>query len=65
MLAGTQEAMQWAAGITERLASSHEVFVCENLTLPDQRIATATAEQLLEREVSSLTVLILVRKDLL
>ena len=65
VLAGTPEAMQWAAGVADCLAPSHDVFVCENLTLATERVSKASAEQLRTRETASLTVLIFVRRDLL
>ena len=65
VLAGTREAMQWTADLTEGLSQSHSLFICENLTLPDQRVTRASAEELPAMEASSLTVAIFVRSDLL
>ncbi len=65
VLMGTDQAMQWTAGLAEGLSQSHSLFVCENLTLPDQRVTMASAEELLAMETSSLTVLVFVRSDLL
>ena len=64
VLAGTKAAMQWASSLAEHLVSSHQVFVCENLTLPDEHIDKMTAEQLSTHDASSLTVLLFVRSDL-
>ncbi len=65
VLAGTPEAMRWAASLADKLGPSYEVFICENLTLPDERVSSTTAEKLLSTEASSLTVLLLIRSDVI
>ncbi len=63
VLAGTQMAMEWAADLAERLSASHQVHVCENLTLPEERVYQAAAEQLRTINAPSLTVLIFLRRQ--
>ncbi len=65
VLAGTPEAMKWTASLADQLGPGYQVFICENLTLPDERVMKSTAEKLLSMETSSLTVLLLIRSELL
>lgn len=65
ILAGTRDALQWAAQLASRMGTSHVAFLCENLTLPDERIQSLTPEELASVEASRLSMVLLIRKALL
>ncbi|MGA2034958.1 MAG: precorrin-6y C5,15-methyltransferase (decarboxylating) subunit CbiE, partial [Thermoguttaceae bacterium] len=65
ILAGTREALQWSAQALRWLGNSHACFLCENLTLPEERIRRLTADELAEVDAVSLAIVILVRRSLL
>ena len=54
VLGGTREAMRWAASACELLRETHAAYLCENLTLPGERVCQLTPEDLrtLERVVA-------------
>jgi precorrin-2 C(20)-methyltransferase len=61
VLGGTREAMHWAAATSERLRETHVAYLCENLTLPGQRVRQLTPEELMTQSASSLAIVVLVR----
>ena len=63
ILAGTHDAMRDAADVADALADTHQVFACENVTLPNEQIYRITPEQMRTKETVSLTVLILLRSE--
>ena len=65
ILAGTAEAIAWSAQMAAQLADSHAAFLCENLTLTDERVAELTPEKLGATDASSLAIVVLVQKTLL
>jgi precorrin-6y C5,15-methyltransferase (decarboxylating) CbiE subunit len=65
VLGGTRDAMLWAASAIERLRETHAAFLCEKLTLPGQRVCEVTADQLRRLETATLSILVLVRRELL
>jgi len=46
LLCGTREAMCWAASTCEALRETHAAYLCENLTLPGERVCRLTPEDL-------------------
>ena len=65
ILAGTPEAMAFCARAAGDLRPSHAAFICENLTLADERIRRLEPEAVASCSASSLTVVVLVRKELI
>jgi cobalt-precorrin-7 (C5)-methyltransferase len=65
ILAGNVATTPWIAGVAERLADTHEVFVCQNLTLPEEQVRSVTADELASSMLPSRTVVLLVRKELM
>ncbi len=65
ILAGTQEALQWAARTAAALQTSHATYLCENLTLPDERVRSLAVEELAVADASSLSIILLIRRELL
>ncbi len=65
ILAGNAAATSWIADLAERLAGTHAVFVCQNLTLPDEQVRSFTSGELAGSMLPSRTVVLLVRKELM
>jgi len=67
ILCGTKESLTWAAQAARVLAKSHDAFLCQDLTLPTERVERRTPAQLASaaESASSLSVVVLAKKDLL
>ncbi|MHC4404717.1 MAG: precorrin-6y C5,15-methyltransferase (decarboxylating) subunit CbiE [Planctomycetota bacterium] len=63
ILGGTQQATFWVGRLAEELAATHGLFVCENLTLPEESVREVRPEELSLAGLSSLTLMILVRRS--
>lgn len=59
VLAGTQDALRWTAALAERLRPERRIVVCEDLTMPEERIREVPAAELANLKASSRTILIL------
>jgi precorrin-6y C5,15-methyltransferase (decarboxylating) CbiE subunit len=46
VLGGTREAMRWAVSVSQQLRETHAAYLCENLTLPGERVCRLTPEDL-------------------
>jgi cobalt-precorrin-5B (C1)-methyltransferase len=64
ILAGTKDALRWAAEAARLLQSSHAAVLCENLTLPDERVRRFAPEQLAAIDAASLAIVLLIRRSL-
>ena len=64
VLAGTRDALQWSAAAARSMHKTHMAYLCENLTLPDERIRPMDAATLDEVVAAPLSIILLVRKDL-
>jgi len=62
VLAGRPESLRWIAGLAKSLGDDRQVFVCENLTLEDERVREATPAELAALQASSRTVVLLVKR---
>ncbi|MBI5686134.1 MAG: precorrin-6y C5,15-methyltransferase (decarboxylating) subunit CbiE [Verrucomicrobia bacterium] len=65
VLAGNDTTQPWIASLATALAASHQVFVCENLTLPDERIRQIKPSQLQTMKLASRTIVLLLHKEVL
>ncbi|MCX5826741.1 MAG: precorrin-6y C5,15-methyltransferase (decarboxylating) subunit CbiE [Deltaproteobacteria bacterium] len=65
ILGGRQEASAWVQSCCRRWGDDYQLFCCENLTLPGERISEVTPEDLDSSALSSLTVFLLIRRDCL
>lgn len=63
ILGGRTEAMRWMAVFRGRLEGDWEVFVCEDLTLDTERVRRVETAELGELEVSTRTIVLLIRKE--
>jgi cobalt-precorrin-7 (C5)-methyltransferase len=63
ILGGTQEATSWTARLAEQFKHTHALFVCENLTLPQESVREVRPQELQTTELSSLAIMIFVRRS--
>ncbi len=63
IFAGGGRATAWVSSAVEELAATHALFVCENLTLPEETVREVRAEEFQSAEFSSLTLLVLIRRN--
>jgi cobalt-precorrin-7 (C5)-methyltransferase len=64
VLAGTDEALAWCGQVAGALGQTHKAFVCENLTLEDERIRRLDAGEIAGCGASPLSIVLLVKKEL-
>ena len=65
ILGGTAQAASLVADLADELAASHRLYVCENLTLENERIECLDAGALRSRPLESLAIALLIRKELM
>jgi len=65
VLAGSAEAMPWIAALGHRLADSHAIFLCESLTLPDERVRQLSAAELAAQAPPLRAIVLLIRREML
>lgn len=65
ILAGTGEAVAWTAQAAKALRATHEAWLCENLSLEDERVGRIEPERLTAARPASLAIILLVRRSLL
>jgi cobalt-precorrin-7 (C5)-methyltransferase len=65
ILGGREGSLHWAAGLIEELGGGRRVFLCEELTMPDEKIREVRAGELTERPVSSRAIILVIREELL
>lgn len=62
VLAGNPASEAWVRSLVQTLASTHEIFLCENLTLADESVRSVDATTL-PMNLASRSILILIRKE--
>ena len=65
ILAGTANALAWAAGAASALEETHAAVVCENLTLPGERVRSLEPQEIATCGAASLTIVLLIRRGLI
>jgi cobalt-precorrin-7 (C5)-methyltransferase len=65
VFAGRKESCIWAARLGKKLGDGYRTFLCEDLTLPGERVREITPDDLLKENPSSRSIIIFVRKELL
>ena len=65
ILAGSRAALRWSAETADRLRTTHTIFLCENLTLEDERIRLMEPEELEQAEAASLAIVLILRRNCL
>jgi cobalt-precorrin-7 (C5)-methyltransferase len=65
ILAGNPATLPWLRALGRELAASHAIIVCENLTLPDERVRRVSAEEFMGLALPSRTIVLLVQQEAL
>jgi len=65
ILAGNDVAQSWIASLAELLASSHQTFVCEHLTLSGESVRQVRPSELQSMKLPSRAIILLVHKEVL
>ncbi|MBU0651849.1 MAG: precorrin-6y C5,15-methyltransferase (decarboxylating) subunit CbiE [Proteobacteria bacterium] len=65
VLGGREGSLRWAAGMIPKLGKGRRVFLCEELTLPDERFSEVSADELIRIPVSSRAIILIIRGELL
>ncbi len=65
VLAGRAESFGWIVRLANVLEGNHAIFVCENLTLQDERVQEITTADLQTLQASSRTIVLLINRRLL
>ena len=65
ILGGRPEAITWTAGLIAELGGGRRVFLCEDLTLPGERIREVAPNDLAGLPVSSRAIVLIIRGELL
>lgn len=62
---GRKDAITWTAKLMERLGTDRRAYLCENLTLGDEKIRQVKAADLAAMEVSSRSIILIIKEDFL
>lgn len=65
ILGGRDGALRWAAGLIPQIGKDRRVFLCEDLTLPEEKIREICAGELTELTVSTRAIILVIRGELL
>jgi cobalt-precorrin-7 (C5)-methyltransferase len=65
ILGGRPEAITWTAGLIAKLGGDRRVFLCEELTLPNERVREVNADELMTLPVSTRAIILILRGELL
>lgn len=63
VLTGNHAAQPWIASLADSLATSHHCFVCENLTLPDERVRQISPSEMKSIQLPGLSIVLLIHKE--
>ncbi|MBI3794698.1 MAG: precorrin-6y C5,15-methyltransferase (decarboxylating) subunit CbiE [Nitrospinae bacterium] len=63
VLAGTRQAMEWIAELAKKIGEGRKIFVCEKMSLEDEKVTETNADGLRDIEASSLTLVLLIKKE--
>jgi cobalt-precorrin-7 (C5)-methyltransferase len=65
ILGGKLESLRWVARVARMLGDGYRIYVCENLTLPEEKIRSVRPAELDGLDTSSRTVFLLIKETLL
>jgi precorrin-6y C5,15-methyltransferase (decarboxylating) CbiE subunit len=65
LLGGRTEGLRWIAGILKDIGRGRRIFLCEELTLPGERIAEITPGELMDLHVSTRAIVLAIRRELI
>ncbi len=64
VLGGREESIGWINGLVEFLERDRELIICENLSLPSERVFNVTPQKFKELKLSSMAIVLIIRKEL-
>jgi cobalt-precorrin-7 (C5)-methyltransferase len=64
VLAGNASTMEWIVELSKRLAATHAIFACEDLTLPQERVFRLGPEQLAGGKLSAQSIVLFIGKKI-
>jgi len=64
IFAGRREAINWIAGLVEAIGKDRRIYLCENLTLEDEKIRQVQPAELDRVEASSRCIVLMIKEDL-
>jgi cobalt-precorrin-7 (C5)-methyltransferase len=65
ILGGREGALRWTAELIPKLGDDRSVFLCEELTLPGEKIREVSPEELIDHPVSSRAIVLIIKRELL
>ena len=65
VLGGRKESPAWVRKLAESMGENYAIFALENLSLPDERVDEVKPEELDGQEYASMTIFLIIRRDLL
>ena len=65
ILGGREGALRWTAELIPKLGDDRRVFLCEELTLPGEKIREVRADELTELSISSRAIVLIIKGELL
>lgn len=63
ILGGRPGALEWAAGLIADLGGSRRIFLCEDLTLPGEKIRELDANALMAEPASTRAIVLIIREE--
>ena len=65
VLAGNEKTNAWVVALASHLVRTHQAFVCENLTLPDESVRRVKASELRTLALPSRTIVLFIKRKAL
>jgi precorrin-6y C5,15-methyltransferase (decarboxylating) CbiE subunit len=65
VLGGREAALTWIAGLIPELGEGRRVFLCEDLTLPGEKVREVATDRLADLPVSSRAIVLIIKGELL
>ncbi len=64
VLAGNASNLKWIVGAAKRLAETHSIFACEDLTLPQERVFRLSPDDLATAKLSAQSIVLFIGKKI-
>jgi len=64
VFAGRKEAIKWIAGLAKVVGEGRRIYLCENLTLEDEKIRQVQPDELGKVEASSRCIVLMIKEDI-
>jgi precorrin-6y C5,15-methyltransferase (decarboxylating) CbiE subunit len=64
VLAGNTSTISWILGLAKRLAETHSIFLCENLTLAQEKVFRVSDDELASAQLSAQSIVLFIGKKI-